>query len=95
MVNLELAGFIIRSSYRKKVFLLLDNPIRPSEIAKKLSIRLTHITRELRELKKTKLVECLNPKERIGRLYQLTSKGKLLKKALLMKKLLLNECAKS
>ena len=36
MKELELAGFIIRSSYRKQVFLLLDNPIRPSEIAKKL-----------------------------------------------------------
>lgn len=80
MANLQDAGFILRSDYRKKVFVELDNPIRPSEIAKKLDIRLTHITRELRSLKSRKLVECLNPKERVGRLYQLTAKGKKLEK---------------
>lgn len=88
MGELELAGFIVRSSYRKKVFLLLENPIRPSEIAKNLDIRLTHITRELRELKKKGLIECLNPKEKVGRLYQLTHKGKLLKTAMGKKGLL-------
>lgn len=88
MKELELAGFIIRSSYRKQVFLLLDNPIRPSEIAKKLKIRLTHITRELREMKKRKIVECLNPKERIGRLYQLTERGKKLKREMISKNLI-------
>ena len=88
MKELELAGFIVRSSYRKKVFVLFNNPIRPSEIARKLGIRLTHITRELRELKKKGLIECLNPKERIGRFYQLTHKGKILKTAMRKKKLL-------
>ena len=88
MSNLELAGFVIRSSYRRQVFNLLDNPIRPSEIAKRLNIRLTHITRELRELKNRKLVECLNPKERVGRLYQLTISGKRLKKNMTAKQIL-------
>ena len=87
MVNLEDAGFILRSNYRKQVFVMLDNPLRPSEIAKKLDIRLTHITRELRTLKSRKLVECLNPKEQIGRLYELTPKGKKLKKDMISKKL--------
>ena len=80
MVNLSLAGFIIRSDYRKKVFVRLDKPIRPSQIAKELGIRLTHITRELRFLKEKGLVEVINPKERVGRLYRLTIKGKKLKK---------------
>jgi len=88
MGDLELAGFIIRSGYRKKVFVLLGNPIRPSEIAKKLGIRLTHITRELRELKQKNLIDCLNPKEKVGRLYQLTHKGKILKTAMQKKELL-------
>ena len=88
MANLEQAGFIIRSGYRKQVFTLLDKPIRPSEIAKKLGIRLTHITRELRILKSRKLVECLNPKERVGRLYRLTQKGKQLKKNMATQQLL-------
>ena len=89
MSNLELAGFIIRSSYRKNVFRLFDNPIRPSEIAKKLNLRLTHVTRELRELKKRGIVECINENEKIGRLYQLTKKGKMLKKDMISKNLLI------
>lgn len=88
MADLKLAGFIIRSTYRKRVFVLLDSPIRPSEIAKKIGLRLTHITRELRELKNRKLVECLNPKEKTGRLYHLTKKGKNLKKNMINNKLL-------
>jgi len=88
MGKLELAGFILRSGYRKKVFLLLGNPIMPSQIAKQLDIRLTHITRELRFLKERGLVECLNPKEKMGRLYQLTLSGKRLKKSMKVKKLL-------
>ncbi len=68
-------AFVIRSSYRKKVFLELSKPQRPSKIAKTLGLRLTHVTRSLRELKQKSLVKCLNPKESFGRFYELTSKG--------------------
>jgi len=88
MSSLELAGFIVRSEYRKKVFKEIDKIIRPSQIAKKLDIRLTHITRELRFLKQKGLIECINPQERVGRLYQLTTKGKFLKKEMMAKGLL-------
>lgn len=71
----DITAFIVRSSYRKKVFLELSKPQRPSQIAKALDLRLTHITRALRELKQRDLVKCLNPKETMGRYYQLTSKG--------------------
>ena len=87
-MSLELAGFILRSQYRKKVFLMLNKPIMPSQIARNLDIRLTHITRELRFLKEKGLAECLNPKEKTGRLYQLTLKGKRLKKEMVSKELL-------
>ena len=72
----DTTSFIIRSSYRKKVFLELSRPKRPSQIAKTLNLRLTHITRALRELKQKNLIKCLNPEEAIGRFYELTSKGK-------------------
>lgn len=71
----DITAFVIRSSYRKKVFLGLSKPQRPSQIAKTLDLRLTHITRALRELKQKSLIKCLNPKEAIGRFYKLTSKG--------------------
>lgn len=71
----DTSAFIIRSSYRKKVFLELSKPQRPSQIAKTLDLRLTHVTRALRELKQKNIVKCLNPKESFGRFYELTSKG--------------------
>lgn len=80
MVNWSLIGYIIRSSYRKKVFLALKKPTRPSEIAKETGLRLTHVTRALRELKKKGLAKCLNPKEKFGRIYNLTPKAKKLMK---------------
>lgn len=88
MGDLESAGFILRSRYRREVFLSLEKPTMPSQISKTLNIRLTHITRELRFLKERGLAECLNPKEKTGRLYQLTKKGNLLKKGMQQKKLL-------
>lgn len=72
----DLTAFVVRSSYRKKVFLEFSKPQRPSQIAKKLNLRLTHVTRALRELKQKGLIKCLNPKETIGRFYELTNKGK-------------------
>jgi predicted transcriptional regulator len=80
MANWSLIGYIIRSSYRKKVFLILKiGPIRPSEIARETGLRLTHVTRALRELRKKGLAKCLNPKEKFGRIYDLTPKAKKLK----------------
>ena len=60
----------------------------PSKISRELDIRLTHITRELRFLRQRGLVECINPKEKTGRLYQLTKKGRVLKREIEKKKLL-------
>jgi predicted transcriptional regulator len=79
MEELKDAGFIIRSGYRKQVFKIIDKPIMPSQIQKQVNIRLTHVTRELRILKERGIVKILNPDERTGRLYQLTSKGQKLK----------------
>ena len=73
-------AYIIRSKYRQNVFLSLGKPIRPCQIAKKLDLRLTHVTRSLRELKTRGFVKCLNPKERIGRFYALTKKGEAILK---------------
>ena len=71
----DLTAYIIRSNYRKKVFFELSKPQRPSQIAKTLDLRITHVTRALRELKQKSLVKCLNPKESFGRFYELTPKG--------------------
>ena len=74
----DLIAFIVRSSYRKRVFLELSKVQRPSQIAKSLNLRLTHVTRTIRELADKELVTCLNPKDSMGRFYQLTPKGRSL-----------------
>ncbi len=55
----------------------------PSQIEKELDLRFTHITRELKFLVGKGLIECINPKERVGRLYRLTKKGKELQKIII------------
>lgn len=47
----------------------------PSEIARDSDIRQNHISKVLSELKAHKLVECINPEVRKGRLYRHTDKG--------------------
>ena len=54
----------------------LENDVKmPSEIAKDSGIRQNHISNVLRQLKEHKMVECLNPEVKKGRLYRLTEKG--------------------
>ena len=74
-INWEKAGWIIRSENRQNVLILLEVPLTPSHVAKKLEISLTHASKIIRELEKQKLVECLNDKTKRGRIYKRTKEG--------------------
>lgn len=75
--NSYLLGFVLASKYRKKVMISLkDNPDTPSGISEKTGIYPSHISNTLNELVEKKLVICLTPKLRKGRLYELTMTGK-------------------
>lgn len=70
-----------RSQYRLKVMKSLDGEVKiPSEIANDTEIFQNHISNTLRQLKEHKLIECINPEVRKGRLYRLTEKGKTVSK---------------
>lgn len=75
MIN---AVSLIKSSeYRAKVLKAINgNIITPSEIAKKVGLRLNHVSMVLTELKENELVKCLNENTKKGRLYQITDIGK-------------------
>lgn len=74
-------GFVLASEYRKKVILSLqDKPSTPSIISEKTKIYPSHISNTLSELVEKKLVVCLTPKLKKGRLYELTKTGKELLK---------------
>ena len=60
------------------VFLSLETPKIPTQLAKSLKIHLPHVSRALSELGSKKLVICLTPAEKVGRIYALTDKGRRL-----------------
>lgn len=73
----HLIGYVLASTYRKKVVLALkDKPLTPVMVANKTRLHASHISNTLSELTKEKLVVCLTPKLRKGRLYDLTSDGR-------------------
>ena len=69
-------SYVQISKYRTKVMKALEGDVKmPSVIAKDSGIRTNHISKVLTELKAHKLVECINPEVRKGRLYRLTDAG--------------------
>ena len=69
-------SYVKISSYRLRVMKSLEEEVKmPSEIARDSDIRQNHISKVLSELKAHKLVECINPEVRKGRLYRHTDKG--------------------
>jgi predicted transcriptional regulator len=72
----ELISFLSRSKNRRTVLKNLENPITPTELASKLKIQRSTISRAILELMDKKLAKCLTPKEKMGRLYQITNLGK-------------------
>ena len=80
-------SFILRSKQRTKIIKRLSLQKTPTQIADETKLAISHISRTLKEFKNKGIVECLTPKEKIGRIYQLTKKGKqVLKKLLEMEK---------
>ena len=76
-----LRGYVLASTYRKKViFVLKEEALTPNTISEKTGLYPSHVSQTLSELTKKKLVICLTPKLKKGRLYELTSDGKNMQK---------------
>lgn len=70
-------SLIKSSAYRQKVLRAIGNEVvTPNEIAKKVGLRLNHVSMVLTDLKRNSLVKCLNEDTKKGRLYQMTELGK-------------------
>lgn len=79
--DLKLISWILRGSQRRVIIKLLRNPKIPAQIYQEAIKFNTKITRNstsdvLRAFSMMGLVECINPTETKGRIYQLTKKGK-------------------
>lgn len=81
-LNWKLTGWVLRSKNRPEVLKLLDIPLTPSQISKKLKLSLTHASKVARELEKRKLIECLNEENTMGRIYKRTEHGEKIKEYL-------------
>ena len=77
MVNIYLVTFIKRAKNRRTLLALIsDSKKTQAELHHQSEIYRTHVRRTLLELQKKRLVKCLNPKDRIYKIYRLTVLGK-------------------
>lgn len=72
----EECSYVIRGKNRRRVFLALETLKTPTQLSDELKIHLSHVSRALGELESKKLVVCLTPAEKVGRIYRLTERGK-------------------
>jgi len=78
-------SFLLRSSLSRKILDCLNSsqhPLTVLEIAKKTDIARSNVSTKLCELRKRKLVVCINPKDKKFRFYKLTRKGRVVLKQL-------------
>lgn len=77
----KLIGKVTASDYRVRVLKQLStSPKTPKQLSKLTNIKMSHISRALKELKKLGLVKCLTPEIRKNKFYSITNTGsKMLK----------------
>lgn len=69
-------SYVIASKTRKSIILKLEIPRTPTFLAKDLDLNLANISRAITELENKGIVVCLTPKQKVGKIYSLTKKGK-------------------
>ncbi len=72
----ERVSYVVASKTRKSIILKLEIPRTPTFLAKSLDVNLANVSRSLSELEEKKILVCLTPKKRVGRIYSLTKEGK-------------------
>ncbi len=73
-------SWVVRGKQRREIINTLEEEQTPTEVSKKSGYSLNNTSRVLREFKEKGIARCLNPKEKTGRLYSLTEKGRQIKK---------------
>ena len=74
-----LRAFILRGKNRKLILEKLKGGEKTqAQLYHETGLYRTHIRRTLMELEEKELVKCLNPKDRIYKMYVLTNKGRMI-----------------
>lgn len=75
--DIYIEAFVLRGKNRKQILECLKQGRKTqAQIHKETKLYRTHVRRVLLELINKKLVKCLNPKDRIYKMYELTKSGK-------------------
>lgn len=81
--DLDLYAWLMAGKQRMTVIKVMDGPMTPTGISKKVNISLNNASDTLRSFVKEGLAVCLAEERKTGRLYKLTNVGKALKEKLL------------
>lgn len=70
-------GYVIASRYRQRIVLSLHKgPKTPKQIADETKFYLSHVSLVIKKLVERKIVNCLTPNLRRGKIFTLTDEGK-------------------
>jgi len=76
-LNWNIHSKVIASKYKQKILTILESgPKTPLMISDSLKISSTYTSTTLTELTSLKLIECLTPDRRKGKLFGLTTEGR-------------------
>jgi len=77
-VDWKTFAWIKRGKRRKDLLILLSNsekPLSPSDIKEKLNISLPQVSLLIKEFHEKNLIKCLNPADKIGKIYLISKEG--------------------
>ena len=72
----DLMSFVSRGKVRKKVLQNLVKPHTPTELSHIIKTHRSTTSRTILALEKKGLVQCITPKEKMGRYYEISKLGK-------------------
>ena len=75
-INPSLISFVASSKRRLEILRILNKKSKSQpEVMKLTGMYKAHTSRTLKELSEKKLIECLNPEDRVFKFYKITSSG--------------------
>ncbi|MDO8511385.1 MAG: hypothetical protein Q7S55_04425 [Nanoarchaeota archaeon] len=79
MVDTYLLAYVQRAKNRLQILKLLETKEKTqAQLHKESGMYRTHVRRTLLELEGKGLVKCLNPKDRLYKIYKITGQGKVI-----------------
>ena len=82
-MQLDKYSFVLAGELRKKIVLALGEPKSPKQLTDEIKTQDSSIARCLGQLSEQKIVKCLFPEKKKGRIYVLSKIGKEIKEKII------------